>query len=574
MNLSGAPLWVSAGLGLIAVIALVAIVFWVVRRMSRGLNFSDGAQRGKRSRLGVIDAFDIDRQRRLILLRRDNVEHLVMIGGPNDLLIEPTIRRGVAQAARGQAATAQPAPAALPAAMQPREVPQPVGPRAGKARRPVDATPSHRRRVPPEPVPAPQPANVAQRMSASPSASPAASPRGETQTATRPDADRARRPEPPNPAPSAPAVTPSGRSRLPDADLAAMAHKLEEALRRPAAGTAAPGRGPIPPAPEPSAQKPVPAATKPAQTPPPAPMPAAMAMPTALSMPMGNRPARPAEAQPKPPAPGSSPRPPEPPSTGWRVRLEARRRRAGAKPLRRRRPESRTSRRRVRRPPLNRQAFRRTTRPISIPSRPRWPSCSDGRRCRAKRILIPAPPDPGLSANPRRSSSGGVPRRSLHADASWRRNAAWLSQAVHALVGREFQHRLPQMVAIDEGPEGFDARERQGLDDRIDARLVEERDREARPARAQHPVLRRLDPPACPALEKAAEIDRDRSLARRHVDPLARRRQALAALRPRPGRARSRSPKSTCAPPMTRRVEPSCSTKIAPSPISAGSRSG
>ena len=44
------------------------------------------------------------------------------------------------------------------------------------------------------------------------------------------------------------------------------------------------------------------------------------------------------------------------------------------------------SRRRVRRPPLNRQAFRKTTRPISIPSRPKWPSCSDGRRCRAKRI--------------------------------------------------------------------------------------------------------------------------------------------------------------------------------------------
>ena len=143
MSLSGAPLWVSAGLGLIAVIALVAIVFWVARRMSRGLNYSDGAQRGKRSRLGVIDAFDIDRQRRLILLRRDNVEHLVMIGGPNDLLIEPTIRRGVAQAARGQAATAQPAPAALPAAMQPREVPQVPQP----ARPAEPATPAHRTRA-------------------------------------------------------------------------------------------------------------------------------------------------------------------------------------------------------------------------------------------------------------------------------------------------------------------------------------------------------------------------------------------------------------------------------------------
>ncbi|MGC1577641.1 MAG: hypothetical protein WA813_16270 [Beijerinckiaceae bacterium] len=94
MSLSGAPLWVSAGLGLIAVIALVAIVFWVARRMSRGLNFSDGAQRGKRSRLGVIDAYDIDRQRRLLLLRRDNVEHLVLSGPEGASVIEANIPGG------------------------------------------------------------------------------------------------------------------------------------------------------------------------------------------------------------------------------------------------------------------------------------------------------------------------------------------------------------------------------------------------------------------------------------------------------------------------------------------------
>ena len=310
MNLSGAPLWVSAGLGLIAVVALAAIVFWVVRRMSRGLNFSDGGQRGKRSRLGVVDSYDIDRQRRLILLRRDNVEHLVMIGGPNDILVEPTIRRGVAQASRAQAAGAPQSPSPLAANMTPREVPQPARPSEPAAPR---ITPMP---VPvPEPVPGPQPANVAQRMSAPVSASQAsqgASPRNEAQPAARPDTERPRRPEPPTLAP-APAASPPARSRLPDADLAAMAHKLEEALRRPGGGAQTPGRGPIPPAPEPSAPKPAPAPVKPAQAPP-APMTAAMSMPTAMSMPSSAaaRPARPPEP-PKPPNPGPGPRPPEPP---------------------------------------------------------------------------------------------------------------------------------------------------------------------------------------------------------------------------------------------------------------------
>jgi hypothetical protein len=43
--------------------------------------------------LGVVDAFDLDRQRQLVLVRRDNVEHLILIGGPNDLLVETAIIR-------------------------------------------------------------------------------------------------------------------------------------------------------------------------------------------------------------------------------------------------------------------------------------------------------------------------------------------------------------------------------------------------------------------------------------------------------------------------------------------------
>ena len=107
-------IWIA--LLVLAIVILAVILYLVVRRMlARRVNMSaDGTQRGRRSRLGVIDTYDVDRQRRLILLRRDNVEHLVMIGGPNDVLIEPTIRRAVAQAARPQGAAQAASAAAEP----------------------------------------------------------------------------------------------------------------------------------------------------------------------------------------------------------------------------------------------------------------------------------------------------------------------------------------------------------------------------------------------------------------------------------------------------------------------------
>jgi len=49
--------------------------------------------RARLPRLGTVDAFDLDRQRQLVIIRRDNVEHLLMIGGPNDLVIESHIIR-------------------------------------------------------------------------------------------------------------------------------------------------------------------------------------------------------------------------------------------------------------------------------------------------------------------------------------------------------------------------------------------------------------------------------------------------------------------------------------------------
>ena len=58
------------------------VIVLVMRALGRGIKPSSGR------RLGIVDAFDLDRHRQLVIIRRDNVEHLIMIGGPNDLVIE------------------------------------------------------------------------------------------------------------------------------------------------------------------------------------------------------------------------------------------------------------------------------------------------------------------------------------------------------------------------------------------------------------------------------------------------------------------------------------------------------
>jgi flagellar protein FliO/FliZ len=52
--------------------------------------------RGRQARLAVIDAAALDARRRLVLIKRDNVEHLLMIGGPTDIVVESNITRTAA----------------------------------------------------------------------------------------------------------------------------------------------------------------------------------------------------------------------------------------------------------------------------------------------------------------------------------------------------------------------------------------------------------------------------------------------------------------------------------------------
>jgi hypothetical protein len=78
----------------VAVLALIGLAAWLVRRFA-GNRLGANTNRGRMPRLAVIDAAAVDGRRRLVLVRRDNVEHLLMIGGPSDIVVEPNIVRAI-----------------------------------------------------------------------------------------------------------------------------------------------------------------------------------------------------------------------------------------------------------------------------------------------------------------------------------------------------------------------------------------------------------------------------------------------------------------------------------------------
>jgi Flagellar biosynthesis protein, FliO len=112
--------------GLAALIGLL-LLWWLIRKFSHGTFISGG--RNAQPRLAVLDAAPVDSHRRLVLVRRDDVEHLLLIGGNTDIVVEPNIRPF--------GAPARPVREAEPA----RERPAAVEPQPYPAQRPVQPAP-------------------------------------------------------------------------------------------------------------------------------------------------------------------------------------------------------------------------------------------------------------------------------------------------------------------------------------------------------------------------------------------------------------------------------------------------
>ncbi len=76
----------------ILVIAMIGIGAWLLKSLlSGGSAAASGILRSREKRLGVVEAASVDGRRKLILIKRDDKEHLIMTGGPVDVLIETGI---------------------------------------------------------------------------------------------------------------------------------------------------------------------------------------------------------------------------------------------------------------------------------------------------------------------------------------------------------------------------------------------------------------------------------------------------------------------------------------------------
>jgi hypothetical protein len=256
------PTSVNFVIAFVAVLVLIGAATWLVRRF--GATRLDAAARGRQPRLAVLDSAAVDGRRRLVIIRRDNVEHLLMIGGPTDVVVETNIVRAPVSASReapslrngGPEPVLRATPIADPWPLQPEPSPAPVAPM--RAERPprvvVDET---QWQAPIEPGPPPHHAQ-ANRPSDQLAglAAELSRPGFDRPGPDRAGPDRAAAPHPAYPEPdyeqpppqAAPPASPAPPgapvAQMPDQSLAEMAQRLEAALRRPAMQRNAPAAEP------------------------------------------------------------------------------------------------------------------------------------------------------------------------------------------------------------------------------------------------------------------------------------------------------------------------------------------
>ena len=235
-------------------------------------------------RLAVIETAPVDVRHRIVLVKRDNVEHLLLIGGPTSLVIESGINRGTAreprpipdargEASRGSdadwAAMPEPVSRPLPVVDLDAAVPEPPARTAREAM--VDSMRAVRsaRRTPPADhgedgaAPALAPDIRAERP-ADARRAPEPRPQAEAAPPTNDAAQKRAAPPPRIAAPPAPArqVQPppaiAAPSQSDEGNFAEMAQRLEAALRRPPtkADAAPPARGSARQEPPPAGRRP------------------------------------------------------------------------------------------------------------------------------------------------------------------------------------------------------------------------------------------------------------------------------------------------------------------------------
>ncbi|MBM3576747.1 MAG: hypothetical protein FJX40_03600 [Alphaproteobacteria bacterium] len=238
-------------LGALVAFLVAAVLVLYIFRLLFGRRIRSPGGRSRAKRLDVVDVFDLDRERQLVIVRRDNAEHLLLIGGPNDILIEPSIRIEAALSRAPEPRPAQPGaasnwPTGPSAPPKEPETPLPRPAAVGPLNLPPDLfapAPAKPPAAPPPPTAAPGGPRISSPAAPPPRPAPPRSPtppflaRAQQRFAPRPKEQTS----PPESAAPAPPTSPTGAPRP---------------IEPPPAPAAKPGAAP-PPAPAPAEADPL-----------------------------------------------------------------------------------------------------------------------------------------------------------------------------------------------------------------------------------------------------------------------------------------------------------------------------
>lgn len=76
-------------LALVFVLSLIGLTGWLARRYGVG---GTRTVTGRPRRVSIVEVTALDARRRLVLVRRDEVEHLLLLGAGTELVVESGIR--------------------------------------------------------------------------------------------------------------------------------------------------------------------------------------------------------------------------------------------------------------------------------------------------------------------------------------------------------------------------------------------------------------------------------------------------------------------------------------------------
>lgn len=98
-------------LALAFVLGLIGVLAAAARRWGLGLPQAQ-VRRGQNKRLGIVEVAALDTKRRLVLIKRDDVEHLIILGHDGETVVETGIRPPDASSFSGVLEQTQAGPAA------------------------------------------------------------------------------------------------------------------------------------------------------------------------------------------------------------------------------------------------------------------------------------------------------------------------------------------------------------------------------------------------------------------------------------------------------------------------------